>query len=281
MKDLHVVLYELRNKPHGIMPEYAAALEKKLEDFLSGESTIDDIQEEAEQAPSEEERPQSNIAVIDINGIIMKRVGVPKEILDLFGIVDLDDIDTQLRLAMADDNVKSVILNVNSPGGFITGVQSTAMLVNELSKKKEVIAYTDVLNASAAYWISSQADVIIGSVDATFGSVGVYTTVDDWSKALENEGIKVHLINAGKWKALGDPTQPLTDEAKAFLQAEINETWETFKAAVKSKRDIDDEYLEGQTLDGQRAWDAGFIDGIGTFEDVARVLQEDSEENTK
>lgn len=258
MKQLEVLLFNLKNKPHCILPQYANALTHTIEKYL-------DTMPEGDM--SNEDMPmgsnvKNGISIININGIIAKRLGVPQTILDLFGIVDLDNIDSQLIAARDNPEVTAIVLDVTSPGGFITGVQSTAELLADISKIKETAVYSDVLNASAAYFISSQANTILNSVDAEIGSIGVYTTIEDWSKAYEMMGVKVNLIKAGKWKAIGEPSQPLTDEQKAFLQEEVNNTWGTFKSYVTRSRNIKEEDLQGQTFSGLVAVEKNLSDGI-------------------
>jgi len=276
MRDLQVLLYELK-KPHCILPEYAAALENKLTAYLDGTMTLGDMpNEDMPMSQSMDNAPMDKgVAVIDINGILMKRVGLPQDMLDLFGIVDLDTIDAQLREAIEDPAITAVVLNVNSPGGFLSGVRTTAALVNQLSQVKETVVFSNLLNASAAYWISSAASSIIG--DGEFGSIGVYMTIEDWSKAYDNAGIKANLIKAGTYKAIGLDSQPLTDEQRAYLQSEINTTWEQFKSAVTTKRSIKEEDMQGQTFSGQTAMDKGFVDGMATsLSDVIAILSADT-----
>ncbi len=274
MNDLTTLLYDLKHKPHCLLPQYASALQDKLEKYLAGELELPELTTEP---TAEDSKPLNGVAVIDINGVIVKRIGLPKEVLDFFGLVDLDNVDADLKAVMADDSVTAVVINVTSPGGFLSGVASTAALVAKLSETKETVVYSDVLNASAAYWISSQANTVIVSRDAEVGSVGVYTQVWDYSKALDNEGIKVTLIKAGTFKAIGDPTQPLSDEAKQFLQDDINATWETFKAAVNTKRTIAEADTQGQTFSGPSLLTKGFVDGYA--DDIAEVISALTENN--
>ena len=268
MNTLSTLLYDLRSKPHAILPQYANALESKIEQYLAGELTM------PEQDDNKEENNSvltiGSVAVIDINGVICKRLGLPKDWLKVFGLVDLDNVDAQLKAIANDDTITGVVLNITSPGGFLSGVQSTSALIDKISQTKEVVFYSDVLNASAAYWLSSQANMIVTSRDAECGSIGVYTTIQDCSKAYEDAGVKVHLIKAGKYKAIGEPSQPLSDEAKAFLQNEINGTWQLFKDAVNSKRKISDDDMQGQTFSGESLIEKQLIDGFA--DDIDEVI---------
>lgn len=264
---LFTLLSDLRNTPHCIIPKYANALEQNIQSYLDKKMEFEETTEEHNSLYENE----NGVGIIDITGVIVKRIGLPSTVLEFLGLVDLDNVDEALRAVKEDPQVHSVILNVNSPGGFISGLKSTAILVDDLSKEKEVVVYTDLINGSAAYEISSQASSIVASVDATMGSVGVYLTVEDWSKALENEGVKVHLIKSGNFKAIGLPSQQLTDEQKQYLQENVNALHQEFKETVKKKRKIKDEDMEGQVFSGKEALAKGFIDDVS--QDISEVIK--------
>jgi len=271
---LKTLLNDLKGRPHCILESKATELQAIIESYIAGDMTCPDPCDPEDDTMDDVEVITTNgIAVVEINGIICKRLGLPEEILDMCGLVDLDNVDTQLKALMGDDTITAVVLNITSPGGFITGVESTAALIGKLTTKKECVVYSDVLNASAAYWLSSQASSIIVSRDATVGSIGVYTQVFDYSKYLDMNGIKVNLIKAGKWKALGDPTQPLSDESKAFMQSEVDATWALFKAAVNTNRTVAEEDMQGQCFNGAALLTKGLVDGYAdSITDVIDAL---------
>lgn len=271
MNNLTTLLYDLKHKPMCLLPQYAEALKDKIEKYLAGDMPMSVT--DPTETPDVEPEITNGVATIEINGIICKRVGLPTEILEFFGLCDLDNVDAELKAALTDANVKSVVIYVTSPGGYLSGVQSTAALVDQLSQVKETVVYSDLLNASAAFLISSQANTIIVSRDAEVGSVGVYTSFMTYNRMLTDAGVDAYVIKAGKWKALGDPTQPLSDEQKSFVQDEINQTWEMFKATVNNKRSIAEEDLQGQTFSGKQLLDKGFVDGFADgIEQVIETL---------
>jgi len=276
---LKSLLFDLKNKPHCILEKKAMELEQMIESYMAGDITLPDTEDDTVQPLDPEEAAiakdiANGIAIIDINGIICKRVGLPQEILEFFGLCDLDFIDAQLKAAMADESVTAVILNVCSPGGYTMGLQSTYALISKLSEVKETIVYSDLLNCSAAYEISSAANTIIVSRDAEVGSIGAYLTVTSYAKMLESEGITVTLLKGGALKAIGNPTQVLTDEQKAYLQGEINATWEQFKATVNIKRTVAESDMQGQSFSGEVLVKKGLVDGFAdSIEEVIAALQ--------
>lgn len=107
---------------------------------------------------------------------------------------------------------------------------------------------------SAAYWIASQADAIFATPSARVGSIGVLMPMLDESKAFEQAGLKVELFAAGKFKSIGVAGTSITDEQRAWLQAQVDETYADFKAAVLARgRRITPDVMEGQCFSGRKA----------------------------
>jgi ClpP class serine protease len=108
--------------------------------------------------------------------------------------------------------------------------------------------------ASAAYWIASQARAIYATPSAQVGSIGVVQAVVDRSAAINAAGIKVEVFSVGKYKAMGAPGTPLTDDQRELIQSNLAEIAGEFHAAVLAKgRAIPAEAMEGQTFSGRQA----------------------------
>jgi protease-4 len=128
---------------------------------------------------------------------------------------------------------------------------------------KHVEAFVDVMACSAGYYIASQATKITAAPSATIGSIGVYMAVIDASRAMEMEGIAVQMISAGKFKGMGAPWKPLSDEEKAMLQSEVDSIYSAFKAAVTSARpQVSDATMQGQWFSGLTADDLYLVDEL-------------------
>jgi ClpP class serine protease len=107
---------------------------------------------------------------------------------------------------------------------------------------------------SAAYWIASQSDAIFATPSARVGSIGVLLPMLDESEAFKQAGLKVELFAAGKYKSVGVPGVSLTDEQRAWLQADVDEIYADFKAAVLARgRRIYPDAMEGQCFSGRKA----------------------------
>lgn len=224
-----------------------------------------------------------NVAVIQLSGVIDKHISDWD--MMCFGGCDIADFDNALIEAAADDDIECVVLNINSPGGSVTGVPESAARVAALAEKKEVRAFVDSMACSAAYYIASQADKITAAPSAILGSIGVYMATMDATRAAEMEGYKVELITAGKFKAMGSPFKPLSDEERGMLQSSVNSLHADFKEAVRSGRrgptergghqTVLDSAMEGQWFDGKSALQARLVDvltGENLDEYVGKVI---------
>jgi signal peptide peptidase SppA len=172
--------------------------------------------------------------------------------------IDVDDVIEDIERSKAD----TVVLWFRSPGGISSGMSEAAASLRDIAKTKKVIAFTDDLMASAAYWLGSQADAIHATPTASIGSIGVYMAFYDFTGYLEKNGVSLELFKAGRLKAMGLPGNPLSDEERAFLQARVEETYEQFKTEVKYKRPLDDETMQGQTFSGAAALRSRLVDGF-------------------
>jgi len=232
-----------------------------------------------EKAPSLLQK-QGNVGIISVNGPLM--TSVPSWARAIFGITDYPAIREALVDAARDPDIGAIMLDVNSPGGAVTGVTDVADLVAEIDTKvKPVHAYTGQLMASAAYWISSSARRITAGNLAEVGSIGVIMRHMEYTKALEKEGVTVNVLRSGKYKALVNPVEALSDVARADAQAKLDYTYGMFMGHVASQRDkayavADQQMGQGRTFIGENALAAGLVDGIATFEQALAAAEEEA-----
>ena len=192
---------------------------------------------------------RGSVAVIPVHGVLGR--GLSDIEKKWFGMADYNDIEQSMLAAAADPNVSSILMHVNSPGGTVGGLPETAAKIRDI--EKPVAAYTEGMAASAAYWLASQADHVLLSESASVGSIGVYVALLDQSRWLENMGLKVEAISAGKHKLDYASFKPLSDEARERMQANVDKWHARFKAEATVNRDIPAENMEGQTFEGGRA----------------------------
>lgn len=217
---------------------------------------------------------KGSIAVIPIVGSIMQRADAWQ-----CGGATTQQISQQLREANADDTISSILLDIDSPGGSVYGVAELAAEIR--ASAKPVTAVANSLAASAAYWLGTAAKEFYVTPGGEVGSIGVWMAHEDWSKALEAEGVAVTLISAGEFKTEGNPYGPLPDSAKAFMQSRTNDYYGMFTRDVAKGRGVTVEAVrggmgQGRVLGAQAARDEKMVDGIMTFDQVVRHMQKAS-----
>ncbi len=186
---------------------------------------------------------------------------------------DMTALREQISQAANDPAVKSIILDIDSPGGTVAGTPETAATVREAASKKPVIAAVNTFAASAAYWIGSNASKMFIAPSGKVGSIGVIAAHTDFSAMDEMMGVATTLIHAGKFKAEGNPFEPLTDEARAQIQDEVDEAYEMFVADVAKGRGVtravvNREFGQGRMVGAADAVKRGMADGIAPLEQI-------------
>lgn len=216
-------------------------------------------------------RLDRGVAIISTVGSMVNRGAWVGD--DGSGLVSYEGFKFQLDRASKNDQVKSIILDIETPGGQAIGAFEAARAVRLAAAIKPVYAVVNGMAASAGYAMASGATRIITTESGLSGSIGVVALHLDHSEQLADEGIKPTFIHAGAHKVDGNPLEPLTDEVKEEWQAEIQETYELFLDTVAagrgsrlSKEQARD--TQARTFMGQSAVDAGLADAVGTFEEV-------------
>ncbi len=195
---------------------------------------------------------EDGIGVVAIEGPILRKPDLFARIF--FGATSSEEIGEALREAAGRPDIKAVFLNIDSPGGTVAGTPELAAAVASLNKQKPVYAFSSGLMASAAYWVASQATAIYATPSAQVGSIGVVQAVIDNSTALDKAGLKVEVFSVGKYKAMGAPGTPLTDDQRELISSNLAEIAGEFHAAVLAKgRAIPAEAMEGQTFSGKQS----------------------------
>lgn len=182
-----------------------------------------------------------------------------------------------LARAVANADVGTIVLDVDSPGGTVAGTAETAAAVAEAAGQKRVIAVADSLMASAAYWIGAQASEVVVSPSAEVGSIGVLAVHMDLSKALEDFGVKTTIMRSTPFKAEGSPFEPLTEEARASIMGSVNEAHDDFVRAVAAGRGVSltkvrEDFGQGRVVSAQRAVAVGMADRVATMTEVLAGL---------
>jgi signal peptide peptidase SppA len=192
------------------------------------------------------------------------------------GLVSYEALSAQLAAAMADPDVKSIVLDIESPGGEAFGIEALANQVRAARSVKPVVALTNDMAASAAYWLAAQADAIVASPTSLLGSIGVVLLHVDQSGRLEQAGLKPTLIFAGAHKVDGNSFGPLPDSVRADLQREVMIYYTRFTVGVGAGRgerlpSAAAQATEARSFIGEEAVAAGLADRIGSLAEAVAL----------
>jgi signal peptide peptidase SppA len=215
---------------------------------------------------------EGNVAVVPIMGTLAMRAGSLEK---SSGVADFLDIQNAVEAAANDENIEGMILHIDSPGGTVNGTPETAEYIRSVADKLPMVAYTDGGMNSAAYWIGSQAEVIIASKSAYVGSIGVYMSMLDDSAYYQMNGLKRELFASGKYKGMGISGLPLSEDQRSMLQAQVNAIFADFRSAVLEQRPgVPDEAMQGQSMRAAEARGFGLVDYIGGFDVAIEQVKE-------
>lgn len=217
----------------------------------------------------------SAIAVVPVNGVIVPRAGTWME--EEGWATSAETIGRQVRAAAADPAVHAIVLDVNSPGGAVAGVQDAAEAVLEARNRKRVEAVSNPLMASAAYWIASGAHRVTTQQHGYVGSIGALSVHFDQSEGMKKWGITATVTRSSEAKAEEMPYAPLSESAKTAIRERVNSMADAFVDHVARGRNTSSAAVRaghelGRVLVGRRAIDAGLADDVGTLDQVLARL---------
>jgi len=275
-------------RPWAIMPPVLESIGDILEARINGVDLMAEFKgspaqkaaQDIQAARDERVASQSGgaIMVIPVYGIIEHRARMVDDVSSPGG-TSTEAVGKLIDGAINDDRVRAIVLDIDSPGGSVMGVQELAEKIRVARQSKPIVASANGMAASAAYWIGSAASEFTVTPSGQVGSIGVYALHEDVSAALENAGRKVTLVKAGKYKTEGNPYEQLDDEARGDLQSHIDGYYAAFVGDVAAGRGVSrstvvNDYGEGRVLMAKAARAVGMVDRVETFEDtLARVAR--------
>lgn len=194
------------------------------------------------------------------------------------GMTGYPEIRDAVIAAAQDAAVQHILLDIDSGGGSVAGVEDTAKLIRSVTALKPVSAYSDGAMCSAAYWLGSAADTVYAGKATILGSIGVISTHMERSKMLADAGIGVTVVRSGQFKALANGVEKLSAEGKASIQKIVDAADGVFVDAVSEMRGKSVEYVrasmgQGREFIGQEAVDVGLIDAVTSFDQLLSNIQ--------
>ena len=280
-----LLLSEFLTTPWALMPERLQAMTGILTRWSAGDPPSDEtlFQVNTDRVLRDSRKQMaaastgSGIAVLPLYGVVTQCGNMVDDISGP-GSSSTQQFTAVLRQMLADDTVGQILIDIDSPGGSVYGVCELASEIIKARAQKPVIAVANSLAASAAYWIGCSASEFYVTPGGEVGSIGVWQAHFDYSKALEEDGVKPTLISAGKFKVEGSPYVPLDEQAQAFMQSRVDDYYNAFVQAVALGRgvsinDVRTGMGEGRVLGADAALAQNMVDGIATFDDVLAKMQ--------
>lgn len=280
-----LLISEFLCTPWALMPERMAAFAGLMARWAAGVPVSADnaalvaADKEAREARGRgatASTPGGVIMVLPLYGVIAQRAEQVEDVSGPGG-TSTQKFSAAFRAALTDDAVGGILIDINSPGGSVYGVGELAEEIYQARGGKPIYGIANSVAASAAYWIGACVDQLFVTPGGEVGSIGVWSAHEDWSKALDEAGVKTTLISAGKYKTEGNPYGPLDADATAFMQSRINDYYGAFTKGVARARgvpvgDVRGGMGQGRVLGADAALAEKMVDGIGTFDDVVRKL---------
>lgn len=270
--DFQRITHELKTRPWALPPNHLRALASLVS--ASGpcinDSLISALAERGARKPESRTAGGALVAVLPVHGLLVDR----RNMLCDWGLAtSYESIRRDLRAAQSDPTCRAVVLDVDSAGGVVTGVDELAEAIYDSSKP--VVAAVNSMACSAAYWLGAAAHHVVSLPSGYVGSVGVYCLHVDYSGANRKAGVNPTYVYAGKYKTEGNPDEPLSDEGRAWLQRECDAFHGRFVRRVAQSRGVGlgrviEGFGQGRALTGRDGLAVGMVDGLGTLEDAVK-----------
>ena len=217
-------------------------------------------------------RVEQGIAVLGITGTLVHKFGYMKP---MCGMTGYDGIVSRLRMAINDPDVNGVLLDIDSPGGEVSGAFDTADLIARMGKIKPIWALAGDMATSAAYLLASACSRRLITQTGTVGSIGVVVAHRNVEKQMEKNGVAVTLIHAGARKVDGNPYAPLPENVRKDVQTRVDETREMFAKKVSENIGLSIKAVletQARTYDGKEAIKNGLADEMINYADAVNTM---------
>ena len=211
---------------------------------------------------------ENTIALIIADGEI-----VGGEALDQ---ISSDRFLKEIRKARKNEDVKAIVIRINSPGGSVIASEVIWRELSEAQKEKPLIASMSNYAASGGYYIAAPADTIVAYPNTITGSIGIFGLWFNAKGFLNNKlGITTDEVKTGQYSNLLDPTKTISETEKAIMQKKVEEGYDTFISRVSEGRKMSKEQVlaiaGGRVWSGKMAKEKGLVDVLGGFDDAIEI----------
>lgn len=249
---------------------------KELTDSEEDDRTFRQISLQRYAAVAQTDRETNNaannqVAIVYAEGEI---VDGPGSVTQVGG----DRLAKQLRELRQDEDVKAVVLRVNSPGGSATASEVIQREVRLIREVKPIVVSMGNIAASGGYWISTSASKIFAQPNTITGSIGVFGLLLNVQELGNNNGITWDVVKTGRYADLGTITRPKTPEELAIAQQVVDRIYQRFLTIVSESRNLSRERVnqiaQGRVWSGEEAKRIALVDELGGLEDALNTAAE-------
>jgi len=203
---------------------------------------------------------KANLQIIELNGPIML----------------VEDVLDKIQMAKNNNDIKGVLLKVNSPGGAVAPSVELAYAIKELNEVKPVVAYASGVMASGSYYASIWASKIVANPGSMIGSIGVIMQSVDASELMAKIGVKTQTVKIGSYKEAGTPTRQWTKTEKDELNKVIKSTYDMFITDVSNARKLKKEqhklYADAHIFTSVQAKEVGLVDYVAPVSKAKQLV---------
>jgi len=203
---------------------------------------------------------KANLQIIELNGPIML----------------VEDVLEKIQMAKNNNDIKGVLLKVNSPGGAVAPSVELAYAIKELNEVKPVVAYASGVMASGSYYASIWASKIVANPGSMIGSIGVIMQSVDASELMAKIGVKTQTVKIGSYKEAGTPTRQWTKTEKDELNKVIKSTYDMFITDVSNARKLKKEqhklYADAHIFTSVQAKEVGLVDYVAPVSKAKQLV---------
>lgn len=219
------------------------------------------------------------ILLLDLSGLMLE--GPRRGLWQLLGsTVGPSRVREELDKAQKDDQVKAVVLRINSPGGTVSAADQIYHELVRFKKEKgvPVVACFMGVAASGGYYVAQAADAIVAHPTTITGSIGVVAMKFNLKGLMDKVGVEQDTVKSGPWKDFWSPFKPATEAEKQMMQAIIDDFYQRFLTVVAQGRRLSREEVkkagDGRVFTARQALDLKLVDRVGYLEDALAVARE-------
>jgi signal peptide peptidase SppA len=272
-------ILDILNSPWAILPDrleeiqaiYAARISGETPDLAAIEARIGRPLDN----PPQGYEVRDGAALVPLRGVMGQRMNLMSA---MSGGTSTELFARDIRMALEDPAVESIVIMADTPGGSVAGTQAAAAAVMAARGVKPLATFVEGMMASAGVWVGTAADaVILDSGTSQAGSIGVVATHVDVSKREEMMGVRTTEIVAGRFKRAASQYGALTETGRQVMQDQVDYLYSQFVADVARHRGVSAEQVladmaDGRMFIGQQAINAGLADGIATLDETIAEL---------